>query len=63
MSSVKERVEAVVKKMPKNCTMDEVIYELYFADRIERGLEAMREGRTISQDQLKREIKKWKSAR
>ena len=63
MQTVKERVKAVVKKLPNDCSMDEVIYELYVADRIERGLEAMKQGRTISQNQLKREIKKWKSGR
>jgi len=39
--------------------MDEIMYRLYVLDKIRKGQEAAEQGRTISQEDLKREIESW----
>jgi hypothetical protein len=39
--------------------MDEIMYRLYVLDKIRKGQEAVVQGKTISNEELKREIDTW----
>jgi hypothetical protein len=57
MISVKERIVRLVNEQPDDSTYDEILRELAFARMVERGLEDSRQGRTISDDQMRKRIR------
>jgi predicted transcriptional regulator len=59
MSIVKERMTEVIRNQPEDSTYEEVLRELAFEQMIARGLNDSREGRTISNDEMKRRISAW----
>lgn len=59
MTTVKEKIVRLVNEQPDDSTYDEILRELAFARMIERGLDDSREGRTISDDEMRKRIKSW----
>jgi predicted transcriptional regulator len=39
--------------------MDEIMYRLYVLDKIRKGQEAVEQDRTVTSEELKREIDSW----
>lgn len=39
--------------------MDEIMYRLYVLDKIRKGQEAVEQGRSVTSEELKREIDSW----
>lgn len=57
---VKETVRSLLDRLPENCTLDDVLYHLYVLQSIERGRADVAAGRTISHEEVERELrKKW----
>lgn len=59
MSVVKERMTELIQAQPEDSSYDEILRELAFEQMIARGLEDSREGRTISDEEMKRRISAW----
>ena len=59
MSIVKERMTELIQGQPEDSSFDEILRELAFEQIVERGLEDSREGRTISNEEMKRRISAW----
>lgn len=55
----KERVRVVVDAQPEDASYDEIVRELTFQRMVERGLEDVREGRVISNEEMGRRIASW----
>jgi predicted transcriptional regulator len=53
MSSVKDAARAIVDKLPEQATWDDLMYELYVKQKIEAGLKAADEGRTVPHEEIK----------
>ena len=53
MSSVKEAARSIVDNLPEQATWDDLMYELYVKQKIEAGLEAVAEGRTVPHEEVK----------
>jgi len=58
MATVKENVRAMLKRMPDNCSIEDVMYELYVIQKVERGLEAVDRGEGIPHEQVMKEAYK-----
>ncbi len=56
MPSAKEAVRRIIKQLPEQATWDDIMYELYVKQKIEEGLKAAEEGRTISHEEAKRRL-------
>ncbi|MFZ5492576.1 MAG: hypothetical protein ACOY6E_08800 [Pseudomonadota bacterium] len=56
MTNVKEAAKKLIDHLPDQATWDDVIYEMYVKQKIEMGLQAVREGRTIPHEQIEREF-------
>ena len=57
---VKQSVQALLDRLPDDCSLDEVQYHLYVLQSIERGQADAKAGRTISHQEVARELrKKW----
>ena len=59
MSNVKKAVLDIVKNLPADCTLEDVQYQLYVRQKVERGLEAAAQGRVHSHAQVKKRLAKW----
>jgi predicted transcriptional regulator len=59
MSAVKERALRVIQSLPDDCTMEDIQYHLYVRDKVERGLQAIVDGRVVSQEDAERRIREW----
>jgi predicted transcriptional regulator len=59
MGHVKKAVLDLVKQMPDDCTFEDVQYQLYVRQKIERGVEAADAGRVVSHEQVKKRLAKW----
>lgn len=56
---IKQEALEAIGKLPDDTDMDEIMYRLYVLDKIRKGQQAADEGRTISHEELKREIDTW----
>ncbi len=59
MGPVKKAVLDLVKGLPEDCTFEDVQYQLYVRQKIERGLEAAADGRVVSHEQVKKRLAMW----
>ena len=59
MQAAKQEALDAIAKLPDDADMDEIMYRLYVLDKIRKGQEAVEQGRTISSEELKREIDAW----
>jgi predicted transcriptional regulator len=61
MQGVKDRVCKLVRHMPDDCSIEDIIHQLYVLEKVERGLRAVKRGETVSQDEVEREFRGWLS--
>jgi len=59
MQLTKQDALDTIGKLPDDADVDEIMYRLYVLDKIRKGQEAAEQGRTISSQDLKREIESW----
>lgn len=57
--SVKEHMVQIIRDQPEDSSFDEILRELAFARMIERGLEDVDQGRTVSHEEVRREVESW----
>lgn len=60
MTNAKEKMTEVILAQPADATYEEIMRELAFERMIERGMEDFRNGRTISNDEMQRQIQSWR---
>lgn len=59
METLKEEALNAISRLSENAKIDDIMYQLYVIDKIKKGREAIREGKYISVELLKKEIKSW----
>jgi len=59
MQAPKQEALNTINQLPENADMDEIMYQLYVLDKIRKGQEAVEQGKTITSEELKREIDSW----
>jgi len=60
MNISKSKLEVLIKELPDNVDIEEVMYRLYLLQKIEAGEMDIQEGKTLShEDALERLSKKW----
>ncbi|MHA1254350.1 MAG: hypothetical protein ACTSPS_02000 [Promethearchaeota archaeon] len=59
MATEKENIIKMIRDLPDDVSLDEVIYHLYVRREILRGLEDAKHGRTYTHDQAKKMAEKW----
>ena len=59
MAMVKEKMKEVIESQPDDATYEEILRELTFERIVERGLVDSREGRVISNEEMKHRIRSW----
>ncbi len=59
METLKEEAISAISKLPKSANIDDIMYRLYVIDKIKKGQKAIRNGKTVSVEALKEELKSW----
>jgi predicted transcriptional regulator len=54
--TAKEAAQRLISSLPEQTTWDDIMYELYMKQKIEAGLKAAQEGRTVSHEEAKRRL-------
>ena len=49
----------MIQAMPEDVSLEEIMYELYFRQRVERGLEELEQGKTLTPEAVKRSLAQW----
>ena len=55
-SSLRDELHRLAEELEEGATWDDVMYQVYVRRKIERGLDDMEAGRTISLEEIKREF-------
>ena len=56
----KQKVKELVEAQPADASFDEILRELAFEWMVERGLKDVREGGTISNEEMAERIASWR---
>ncbi|GIV04401.1 MAG: hypothetical protein KatS3mg042_0724 [Rhodothermaceae bacterium] len=59
--SAKQASLRLIERLDEDVTFEDIIYELYFLQKVERGLKDVKEGRTVSHEEVRKEFEKWLS--
>jgi predicted transcriptional regulator len=59
MQTAKKEVSDLLKRLPDDCTLEDVQYHLYVLQKIERGLKDAEEGRVYAQEEVEKMMSKW----
>ena len=59
METLKKEALNAISRLSENAKIDDIMYRLYVIDKIKKGREAIRDGKYISVELLKEEIKSW----
>ena len=59
MASAKETVESILKSLPDDATLEDILYEIYVQQNIKIGMDAIRKGDLISEEDAAERLKRW----
>ncbi len=59
MTIAKKQILELVKDLPEEVDIDEVMYRLYLRQKIESAEEDVREGRLVSHEEVMKETSQW----
>jgi len=58
MVHAKQIVRDLLDRLPDECSMEDVLYHLYVARRVESGLEDAAAGRLVTHEEVEREFRR-----
>jgi predicted transcriptional regulator len=59
MQPLKQDAIDLIRQLPDDADVDEIMYRIYVLDKVRKGREAVQQGRTVSHEDLKHEIEQW----
>ena len=59
METVKDAVIQMIHDMPDTVSVNDIMAELYFREKVDAGLQALDEGEGIEHQEAKDRVKKW----
>ena len=59
METLKQEAIRAISKLPESADIDDIMYELYVIDKVNKGKEAAKLGDSISTEELKKEMQSW----
>lgn len=57
--SIKQTTLEVVRSLPETCSLEEIMYKINLAAQTLEGLKDIREGKTVTTDELLNKIDQW----
>jgi predicted transcriptional regulator len=59
VASAKQAVRDVLKRMPEDCSLEDIQYQLYLRQKLEKSRAAAAEGRLVPHEEVKKRLSKW----
>jgi len=59
MATEKENIMQMIKELPDDITLEDIMYHLYAREKIIRGLKDADEGKKVTNEKAKEVIEKW----
>ena len=59
LPSAKQATLNHVKRLEDDVSFEDIIYELYVLEKIQRGLKDSEEGRVVSHEEAKQRLSRW----
>jgi len=56
MQTAKQAAKQTIEQVSDQASWDDIMYELYVKEKVEKGLEAIEDGRTLSHEDAKRRL-------
>jgi predicted transcriptional regulator len=57
--TMKDKAIELISRLPDDVTLEDIMYELYFRERVDRGLAEARQGLTVSHEEVVRNVSEW----
>ena len=58
-TTAKDEVRALLEKLPDDASLNDIQYHIYVRQKIERGLEAIRQGNVIPHEEIVKRMARW----
>lgn len=59
MLAVKQVALNTIDKLPEDADIDEIMYQLYVVEKIQKAQQAVEQGHVLTSEELRREIDSW----
>lgn len=59
MNVIKQTAIEAIKRLPDGCSLEDIMYQIYFISQVFEGLRDAEEGRVVSSEELLDRIEKW----
>lgn len=59
MNVLKQASIETIKRLPDECTIDDIMYEINFVAQVYEGLKDAEEGRLITTEELLKRVDQW----
>lgn len=59
MQTAKKEINKLLRRLPEDCSMEDIQYHIYVLQKIERGLKQADEGKVIPAEAVGKRMKKW----
>ena len=59
---IKKQAHDVINKLPEDCSWEDVQYHLYAVEKIQKGLQSVEDGRTVTHEEVTKRLSKWLDA-
>jgi len=59
MIPAKEEVKRILQQLPDDATLEDIQYHIYIRQKIDRGLEDVAAGRSLTEDEFDARMSKW----
>lgn len=59
MTETKKKAIEIIQKLPDECTLTDIMAELYFRYKVDQGLQDVDKGRIISHEEVRKRMTKW----
>jgi len=57
--TAKEVIQDILNKAPSDVSYEEVMYQIYLREKIERGIQDVREGRIVPEQEVEARLSRW----
>ncbi len=59
MQRLRENVISMIKSMPQDVSIEDIMAELYFRYEVDQGIKQLDEGKGIPHEEIEKRMKKW----
>ena len=59
MKTAKEQVRELLEQLPQDVSLEDIQYHIYVRQKVQKGLDAAREGWVISQNEVEKRMARW----